>query len=92
MEEMADHQSYPTITDKEFVGKLKVWKETTTTSPSGAHLGHHKALIALLSLRGIRIFGMAEFHILTKENATSCRLLVILYGVHPNIPIKFTEI
>ena len=75
MEEMADHPSYPTITDEEFVGKLKVWKETTTTSPSGAHLGHHKALIAFLTLRGIRIFGMAEFHILTIKNASRGYLL-----------------
>ena len=45
-EEMATQRSYPTITDDEFIGKLKVWKETTTTSPSGVHLGHYKALIA----------------------------------------------
>jgi exonuclease III len=34
-DEVASLQSYPTITDEEFIGKLKVWKETTTTSPSG---------------------------------------------------------
>jgi hypothetical protein len=45
-EEMAEQESYPTITEEEFIGKLKVWKETTTTSPSGVHLGHYKALIA----------------------------------------------
>ena len=43
---MADQQSFPTISEEEFIGKLKVWKETTTTSPSGVHLGHYKALIA----------------------------------------------
>ena len=36
----------PTITAAEFRGKLQVWSETTTTSPSGMHLGHYKALIA----------------------------------------------
>ncbi|KAI2499828.1 hypothetical protein MHU86_14645 [Fragilaria crotonensis] len=45
-DEMANLEIYPTISDEEFVGKLKVWKETTTTSPSGVHLGHYKALIA----------------------------------------------
>ena len=35
----------PTITEKEFCGKLKVWRESTTTSPSGMHLGHYKALL-----------------------------------------------
>jgi hypothetical protein len=45
-QEMANLRSYPTITSREFIGKLKVWKESTTTSPSGMHLGHYKALIA----------------------------------------------
>ena len=39
----------PTITAAEFCGKLQVWSESTTTSPSGLHLGHYKALIAKLS-------------------------------------------
>jgi hypothetical protein len=29
----------------EFIGKLKVWSESTSTSPSGRHLGHYKSLI-----------------------------------------------
>jgi hypothetical protein len=33
------------ITKEEWVGKMKVWNEATTTSPSGLHLGHHKYLI-----------------------------------------------
>ena len=45
-QELIQEQSYPTITDGEFVGKLQVWKESTATSPSGLHLGHYKALIA----------------------------------------------
>jgi hypothetical protein len=44
--EMAQLQSYPSITEEECVGKLKVRKVTTTTSPSGDHLGHYNALIA----------------------------------------------
>ena len=28
------------------MGKLKPWNESTSTSPSGLHLGHYKALIA----------------------------------------------
>ncbi|KAI2498326.1 hypothetical protein MHU86_16196 [Fragilaria crotonensis] len=36
----------PTITEDEFRGKLQAWRETTTTSPSGLHLGHYKALFA----------------------------------------------
>ena len=44
-EEMAALVAHPTITEQEYVGKLKVWKESTSTSPSGLHLGHYKALI-----------------------------------------------
>ena len=38
--------SRPTITDQEFHDKLRVWSESTTTSPSGLHLGHYKTLIS----------------------------------------------
>jgi hypothetical protein len=34
----------PYISDKEFENKIQTWRETTTTSPSGRHLGHYKAL------------------------------------------------
>ncbi|KAG7361856.1 reverse transcriptase RNA-dependent DNA polymerase [Nitzschia inconspicua] len=33
------------ITEAEWEGKMKVWNENTSTSPSGMHLGHHKAII-----------------------------------------------
>lgn len=34
----------PEITKAEFYGKLKKWSESTTTSPSGIHLGHYHVL------------------------------------------------
>ena len=34
------------ITKEDFVGKMKVWRESTSTSPgSKRHLGHYKALL-----------------------------------------------
>jgi hypothetical protein len=33
------------ITLEEFIGKIRVWREGTNTSPSGRHLGHYKVLI-----------------------------------------------
>jgi hypothetical protein len=33
-----------TITAKQILGKLQKWKEETTTSPSGLHLGHYHCL------------------------------------------------
>jgi hypothetical protein len=44
--EMAALISHPTMNEHEYIGKLKVWQELTSTSPSGLHLGHYKALIA----------------------------------------------
>jgi hypothetical protein len=36
----------PTITMEDFLGKIRVWREGTSTSPSGRHLGHYKTLAA----------------------------------------------
>ena len=36
------------LTYNEFKGKMKVWSEQTTTSPSGRHLGHYKALFTTI--------------------------------------------
>jgi hypothetical protein len=44
--DIRQNPSKPTITEEEFEGKLRVWTESTTTSPSGLHLGHYKALIS----------------------------------------------
>jgi hypothetical protein len=35
-----------TLTVSEWIGKIKAWAESTSTSPSGFHLTHSKALIA----------------------------------------------
>ena len=35
-----------TISLNEFKKGYKIWKEGTTTSPSGRHLGHHHAILA----------------------------------------------
>jgi hypothetical protein len=35
-------------TMKEFTGKFKVWRDSTSTSPSGRHLGHYKVLVAVI--------------------------------------------
>jgi hypothetical protein len=33
------------ITEAALISKLQIWKENTSTSPSGLHLGHYKALV-----------------------------------------------
>jgi len=44
--EVSQDTTRPTISDEDFSDKLKFWSESTTTSPSGTHLGHYKSLIA----------------------------------------------
>ena len=44
--EMAHLASHPTISEDELISKLRIWSESTTTSPSNMHLGHYKSLIA----------------------------------------------
>ena len=39
-------ENSPMITEESFRGKFQKWAEATTTSPSGRHLGHYKALFA----------------------------------------------
>jgi len=36
----------PIITEEDFSSKFKSWNERTSTSPSGIHLGHYKALVS----------------------------------------------
>jgi hypothetical protein len=35
-----------TISDAAYITKIKNWKESTSTSPSGLHLGHYHAMVA----------------------------------------------
>ena len=37
-----------TISLKDFRQKMKKWRESTSTSPSGRHLGHYKACVAVI--------------------------------------------
>jgi hypothetical protein len=36
----------PIITEADFTSKFKSWNERTSTSPSGLHLGHYKAMVS----------------------------------------------
>jgi hypothetical protein len=36
------------LTTTKFIGKFRVWRESASTSPSGRHLGHYKALVACI--------------------------------------------
>ena len=44
--EMAALDSCPRITESEYSGKLRAWNESTSTSPSGLHLGNYKVMLS----------------------------------------------
>jgi hypothetical protein len=46
VEALRNAPACPTITADEFKSKLKIWTKSTTTPPSGLHLGNLKAIIA----------------------------------------------
>jgi hypothetical protein len=48
------------ITSKEMMDKYKFWPESTTTSPSGRHLGHYRALLLNLSSTTVKKKGALE--------------------------------
>ncbi|KAI2506413.1 hypothetical protein MHU86_8039 [Fragilaria crotonensis] len=45
-DELKQLRVFPTLNEKDYIGKLKAWRESTVTSPSRMHLGHYKAMIS----------------------------------------------
>jgi hypothetical protein len=43
-----------TISDAAYMSKIKNWKESTSTSPSGLHLGHYHAIVARHDYSGFK--------------------------------------
>ena len=46
IQSLAEQLSTATISEEDFRSKLRVWRESPSTSPSGQHLGHFKTLVA----------------------------------------------
>ena len=47
--QIAPQKTNPEITVAQLRGKMKVWREGTTTSPSGRHLGHYKSIFTVIN-------------------------------------------
>ena len=74
------------LTAEEFRGKMTAWKESTTTSPSGRHLGWYKTLYTNISTcEETEIEG--EVSIATKQEAISSLILSVV-----NYCIRHTHI
>jgi hypothetical protein len=41
------------IIETDYINKIKNWKESTSTSPSGLHLGHYHAMVARHEYSGL---------------------------------------
>jgi len=49
MKKVTDNEkSSSFITTEDFDSRMRKWRESTSTSPSGCHLGHYKVLVATL--------------------------------------------
>ena len=47
--QIAQQKTNSEITVAQLRGKMKVWREGTTTSPSGRHLGHYKSIFTVIN-------------------------------------------
>ena len=79
-------ESFKFVTVKEFRGKMKAWRESTTTSPSGRHLGHYKSLIATID----RSLDEDEREQLQQiqQDIMSCYISVINYAIKHRYSLK----
>ena len=78
-----------TITKKEMGGKMKVWRETTTTSPSGRHLGHYKALFVIVALSESSSVGL---DILSKSNFITSSNSEFVYSPFSTNSTEFVDV
>ena len=76
----------PEITVQQLKGKMKVWRESTTASPSGRHLGHCKCLFTVIN----NSFKAEEKKELKKiqEKIADCYVVIINYEIRHNYSYK----
>ena len=79
-------KSTPEKTVAQLKGKMKVWREGTTTSPSGRHLGHYKSLFTVIdkSLEATERKELKEI----QERIAGCYVATINYAICHNYSYK----
>ena len=79
-------KSTPEITVAQLRGKMKVWREGTTTSPSGRHLGHYKSLFTVIdkSLEATTKKELKEI----QERIAGCYVAMINYAIRHKYSYK----
>jgi hypothetical protein len=77
------------LTMKEFTGKFRVWRESTSISPSGRHLGHYKALVACID-RSVDD-GKRKQYKTYQEEISGCYIGLINYATKHRYSLKRWE-
>ena len=72
----------PEITVQQLRGKLKVWQESTTTSPSRRHLGHYKRLFTVID-KSLKVEERKELK-KSQEKIAGCYVTIINYVICHN--------
>jgi hypothetical protein len=67
------------LTREEFKGRFRVWRESTSTSPSGRHLGHYKAFVVTID-RSLDEEKREELRNI-QEAITDCYVHIINYAI-----------
>jgi len=81
------HLCKDTMNADEFLGKLRNWRETTTTSPSGLHLGHYHALWKPSDIDKTVPGALDRFEAKRKE-LIRAHLALINYAIKFNYPLQ----
>ena len=84
--QIAPQKTNPEITITQLQGKMKVWREGTTTSPSGRHLGHYKSLFTVIdnSLESDDCKELKEI----QERIAGCYVAILNYAIRHNYSYK----
>ena len=75
-----------TVTRKELKGKFLAWRESTSTSPSGRHLGHYKVLFSTIDHRLHE--GERTKYRSFQDEIADCYVIMLNYAINYNYSYK----
>ena len=84
--QIAPQKTNTEITVAQLRGKMKVWRERTTTSPSGRHLGHYKSLFTVID-NSLKSDDRKELKVI-QERIAGCYVAILNYAIQHNYSYK----
>ena len=82
----APPKTNPEITVAQLRGEMKVWREGTTISPSGSHLGHYKSLFTVID-KSLEYDERKELKEI-QERIAGCYVAILNYAIRHNYSYK----